>query len=227
MTVPLTWRYLLAFFCLGTLLGIGHEFAHHFAGFVICGEWGYKTFNSFDLAAGCEVRHASTAWLATLAGPVLFNYVPMWYGFSKLRDADPGNKLLGFSLVLAAVPVLRIVPNLMWSNDEAWIVTHLFGRSGATFWMMNGAIWLITLPPLIAAWRAIRNRFRLPVFLLFFVVVPGVVAVLFGVILEPLILNQRVLPGALIGIPYLVWLAEVLATIGYWKLKPDLRAGGL
>lgn len=51
MVIPLSWRYLLAFFCLGTLLGIGHEFAHHFAGYLICGEWGYKTFNSFDLAA--------------------------------------------------------------------------------------------------------------------------------------------------------------------------------
>ena len=223
MTVPLTWRYLLAFFCLGTLLGIGHEFAHHFAGFLICGDWGYKTFNSFVLAAGCDARHPATAWLATLAGPVLFNYIPMWIGFSKLRRPDAGEKLLGFSLILAAVPVLRIVPNLWWANDESWIVSTLFGQTGATFWAMNGTIWLITMPPLIAAWRAVQNRWRPAVFLLFLVVVPAIVAMLFGVVLEPLIVEKRVLVGALIGIPYLVWLAEVLATIGYWKLKGELR----
>jgi len=224
MTIPLTWRYLLAFFCLGTLLGISHEFAHHFAGFLICGQWGYKTFNSFELAAGCEARHASTVWLATLAGPVLFNYIPMWIGFFKLRRPDAGEKLLGFSLILAAVPLLRIVPNLWWSNDEAWIVSGLFGRSSASFWAMNALIWLLTIPPLVASWNAIGNRWRLPVFLLFLVAVPGVVAVLFGMVLEPLILDRRVLVGALIGIPYLVWLAQGFATLGYWKLKAALRA---
>lgn len=223
MIIPLTWRYLLAFFCLGTLLGISHEFAHHFAGFLICGQWGYKTFNSFELAAGCEANHPSTAWLATLAGPLLFNYIPMWVGFFKLRRSDAGDKLLGFSLVLAAVPLLRIVPNLSWSNDEAWIVTGLFGRSTETYWAMNAVIWLITIPPVVAAWRAVQNRWRLAVFVLFLVVVPAVVAVLFGMVLEPLIVEKRVLVGTLIGIPYLVWLAEALATFGYWKWKAEFR----
>ena len=224
MKIPIGWRYLLAFFCLGTLLGIGHEFAHHFAGFLICGEWGYKTFNSFELAVGCEARHPSTAWLATLAGPALFNYVPMWVGFFRLRRPDTGEKLLGFSLILAAVPLLRIVPNLWWANDESWIVTSLFGRSTTTFWAMNSLIWLTTVPPLIAAWRAVTNRFRFAVFFLFVLVVPALVAVLFGMVLEPLIVEKRVLVGAIVGIPYLVWLAEALATLGYWKLKADLRA---
>lgn len=223
MKVPLHWRYLLAFFCLGTLLGIGHEFAHHFAGFMICGEWGYKTFNSFELAPGCDAFHPQTAWLATLAGPVLFNYLPMWYGFAKVRSSDAGQKLLGFSLILAAVPLLRIVPNLFWANDESWIVMHLFGRSTAAFWLMNAAIWLAAVPPLVAAWRAVENRWRVPVFLLFLVVVPGVVAVLFGMVLEPLILDQRVFAGDLVGIPYLVWLAQGLASFGYWKFKSALR----
>ena len=61
-------------------------------------------------------------------------------------------------------------------------------------------------------------------FVLFLVVVPAVVAVLFGMVLEPLIVEKRLLVGALIGIPYLVWLAEALATLGYWKLKAQFRA---
>ena len=141
-----------------------------------------------------------------------------------MRGADAGQQLFGFSVILAAVPLLRIVPNLWWANDESWIVTQLFGRSTAAFWLLNAAIWLATVPPLIAAWRAATNRRRVLVFFVFLVVVPGVVALLFGLVLEPLILDKRVLPGTLIGIPYLVWLTEGLATFGYWKLKSALRA---
>jgi hypothetical protein len=89
---------------------------------------------------------------------------------------------------------------------------------------MNAAIWLIVLPPLIAAWQVVRNRHRWLVFLLFLVIVPGVVALLFGLVLEPLIVQGIVLSGTLIGIPFLVWLAEAVATFGYWRLKPQLRA---
>ena len=68
MRVQLTPRYLLAFLCLAAVLGIGHELAHHITGFLICGGWGYKSFNSFRLVAGCQQNHPDTFWLATLAG---------------------------------------------------------------------------------------------------------------------------------------------------------------
>ena len=41
--------------------------------------------------------------------------------------------------------------------------------------------------------------------------------------LLPIVLLSSVV-GALVGIPYLVWLAEALATFGYWKLKAEFRA---
>ncbi len=223
MRVPLTWRYLLAFFCLGTLLGIGHEFAHHFAGFLICGEWGYKTFNSFELAPGCAAEHPGTAWLATLAGPVSCNYLPMWVGVRKTLKASRGEKLFGVSLIFASVPLLRIVPNLYGANDESWIIGQLFGSSASAHWVMNITIWAITIPALVMAWRTIGNRRPFLVYALLLVVVPGIVAILFGGVLEPLILGGRVFRGTFIGIPYLVWIAEVLATVGYWRLKGYLR----
>ncbi|WP_373064796.1 hypothetical protein [Gemmatimonas sp.] len=80
MKIPITWRYLLAFYCLSALMGVSHEMVHHAAGFAICGEWGYKTFNFFALTKGCQEAHPDTSWLATLAGPLLFNYVPLWIG---------------------------------------------------------------------------------------------------------------------------------------------------
>jgi hypothetical protein len=151
MTIPLTWQYLLAFWCLGALIGISHERAHHVAGVVICGEWGVKTFNSVALAEGCRAAHPQTYWLATLAGPVLFNYLPLWL-----------------------------------------------------------------------AWRTIHNRLKPLVYLLFLVGVPVLVFYIVGVVLEELIITRHVLSDTVWGMPYMVLLAEVLATIGYVKLKSHL-----
>jgi hypothetical protein len=222
--IPLTWQYLLAFFCLGTLLGIGHELAHHVAGWLVCGEWGYKTFNSFKLAPGCVDQRPDAYWLATLAGPVLFNYIPMWYGVRRVRQDDLGEKLFGVSLIFATVPILRIAFNLVGANDESAIVRELFGRTEIAHWTLNALIWAVAVPPLVIAWRTIGNRLRPLVFLLFFVGVPGLVALFFGGVLERLIEERRILPGELWGMPYLVLLTELLATIGYMMLKPRLRA---
>ena len=93
MKIPLTWRYLLAFYCLGALMGMSHELAHHAAGFAICGHWGYKTFNFFELAKGCAETHPHSYWLATLAGPVLFNYLPLWIGVALMKKPDAGARL--------------------------------------------------------------------------------------------------------------------------------------
>ena len=88
MRIRLTPTYLLAFVCLAFILGIGHELAHHVAGFLICGEWGYKTFNSFRLAAGCRQKHPDMYWLATLVGPLIGNYIPIWVAFARMRRPD-------------------------------------------------------------------------------------------------------------------------------------------
>lgn len=126
MRIPLTWQYLLAFYCLGALMGMSHELAHHAAGFAICGDWGYKTFNSFVLAKGCEQSHPQTFWLATLVGPVLFNYVPLWIGVWLMRKTDEGAQLFGVTLVFCTVPALRIFSAFV-GGDETWMVHYFWG----------------------------------------------------------------------------------------------------
>jgi hypothetical protein len=223
MKIPLTWQYLLAFFCLGALMGISHELAHHVVGFAICGEWGHKTFNSFELAKGCRQAHPNTFWLATLAGPVLFNYVPMWVGYFLMRKPDAGKQLFGVSLIFSTIPIMRIVFSLLGGNDEPWLVRLHLGNDPRAFWIMNLCIWALTLPPLILAWRTIHNRYKPLVYALFFIGVPVLVFFLVGILLEGLILKQHVLADTVWGIPYMVLLAEGLATIGYTSLKPHLR----
>lgn len=222
MRVRLTPQYLLAFFCLAAILGIGHELAHHVAGFLICGEWGYKTFNSFNLAAGCKQSHPDTYWLATLAGPLVFNYIPMWIGFIHMRRADAGSKLFGLTLVFATIPVMRIVFSLLGANDEPWMIRHLFGDSVVAFWLMNAMIWVLTLPPLIVAWKTIQNERRLLLFLFYLLALPVFVFFVVGIVLENMIVKQHILADTLWGMPYLVLLAEGLAYLGYQLTKQHL-----
>ena len=104
------------------------------------------------LADGCRQNHPHTFWLATLAGPILFNDVPMWIGFFLMRKPDPGTKLFGVSLIFSTIPIMRIVFSLLW--------------------IMNLCIWALTLPPLILAWRTLSNRYKPMVYGLFLIGVP-------------------------------------------------------
>jgi hypothetical protein len=223
VTIRFTPKYLTAFFCLAALLGIGHELAHHVAGYLICGAWGYKTFNFFELAPGCETAHPNTYWIATLVGPLLLNYLPMWLGVRAMRRPDNGSKLFGVSVVFAAIPIMRIGFNLVGANDESWIVHHFFGRARIPFWSMNLVIWMIAIPPLVVAWRTIQNRHRLAVFLGYLLALPVFVYFVVGVGLEGLIERRQLLPGSWLGMPYLVLLSEALAWIGYRATKDHLR----
>lgn len=226
MRVQLTAKYLLAFFCLAAILGIGHELAHHVTGFLICGDWGYKTFNWFRLAAGCPENHPSTYWLATLAGPLLFNYIPIWIGFFRMRRADAGSKLFGLTLVFATIPIMRIVFSALHANDEPWMIRHFFGKSQLAFWLMNIAIWLLTFPPMILAWKTIQNRHRILLFMFYLLALPVFVFFVVGIVLENMIVKQHILSDTLWGMPYLVLIAEGLAYLGYSLTKQHLSLRG-
>ncbi len=222
MKIQLTPRYLFGFFCLAAIMGISHELAHHVACFIICGDWGYKTFNSFSLCEGCEEAHPDTFWLATLAGPVLFNYIPMWIGFLKMRSGSTSNKLFGVSLVFSTIPIMRIVFSLMGANDEPYMIRLFFGDSTAAFWLMNVAIWLLTIPPLWLAWKTIHNQPKIWIYLFYLLGLPIFVFLFVGIFLENLIVKYHILSDTLWGMPYLILLAEVLAYMGYYTHKKYL-----
>ena len=219
--IPLTWRYLLAFYCMGALMGMSHELAHHIAGVAICGDWGYKTFNHFELAQGCTTSHPGSYWLATLAGPLLFNYVPLWIGFVLMRKRDAGTRLFGVSLVFSTVPALRLMSVMKW-GDETVLVNHFFAGSSGAMWTMKIVALALIVPPVYLAWRRISNRYRPLVFTLFFIGVPLTVFYVVGIVLEGLIIKRHVLAETLWGVPYMVLLAEVVASVGYALLKSHL-----
>ena len=112
----ITWTYCLAFYCVVMLYVSLHELVHHVAGFLICGDWGYKSFNYFKTA--CDDTD-KTRLLATYAGPV-FTYIVMWVGAWFLRPGQSTyRKHLGFALIFAQMPLQRMTSPLLRSGEVA------------------------------------------------------------------------------------------------------------
>ena len=222
MKLKLTWQYVIAFFSLTILCGTSHEFVHHFAGRLICGCWGYKTFNSFQLCGSCG--NNAYGFLATVAGPV-FTFALMWIGWYQLHKPDNQKRQLGFALIFANFPVNRMFFSLLGYNDEQWVARHLFGDSRWAYWITNLLIYLVCLPPLIAAYRSITNRGRFLWFSGFFVL-PFVFVFLFaGMFLEEyLLLKERFLAGTVIGIPYLILVVELVSLAGFYVWRKNIYA---
>ena len=213
MKINITWRYAAAFLFLTILCGTSHEFVHHFAGAAVCGEFGYKTFNSFVLPEACRANPYKL-W-ATAAGP-LFTFALVWLGLYQMRRADEKSKRLGFALIFANFPVNRLLFALLGGNDEQYIAQQLFGKSALAYWLVNFIIWLCVLPPLYFAYREIANRFKFLWFAGFFIL-PFVFVVLFaGLFLENyLLLERKILAETIFGIPYLIMLVEAFCLTGY------------
>lgn len=216
----LTWRYVAAFAALTILCGTSHEFAHHFAGAAVCGAFGTKTFNSFQLAPGCD----ASPWRLwpTVAGP-LFTFGLMWWGMLLLRGADDGRRRLGFALVFANFPVNRMGFVLIGWNDEQWVARQAFGHSRLAFWLTVLLVWGACVPPLVAAYRAIGNRRRPFWFAGFFLLPFAFILAVAGPLLENyLLLRRRFLATPVLGVPYLIVVVEVLSTALYFVLRGHL-----
>lgn len=225
MKIELSFRYIVAFLALTILCGTSHEFAHHFVGAAICGCFGVKTFNSFDLCEPCQHNMVALA-VANWAGPLL-TYGLMWFGAWRLLQPSEASRRLGFALIFANFPINRIGFALLNFNDEQYVTNTVFGHSAAGFWLTNVAIWLFAIPPLVIAYRAIRNRYR-PLWFLGFFVLPFVFVFLFaGLFLENwLLLEKQVLATRVIGIPRLILLVEGLSLLLYVVFRRGIARSG-
>jgi len=212
LKIKLSLPYVIAFLALTILCGTSHEFVHHFVGAAFCGCFGYKTFNSFELCSSCAGNRLAFI-AATWAGP-LFTYGLMWLGVYRLSKPSTAARQLGFALIFANFPINRIGFALIGWNDEQYVTNKIFGHSPLGFWITNLAIWILAIPPLLFAYRAITNRHRVLWFIGFFVLPFVFVFVFAGMFLEQwLLLDRKFLAVPIIGIPYLILLVEVLSII--------------
>ena len=211
MKINFTLGTMLVFVALQFFLGEAHELAHTGVGRVLCGCWGPRDFNVWEL---CKICAVSEPWsvLPTFIGP-LFTYAVMWVGYVLLAPARPvAQQSLGFALVLAPLPAARMLGIATGGQDEIYGLTSFMPHG--TAWVLGGALMLaIMLPPLVRAFRALRHRGRVTVFLGFFLL-PTVLSLL--VILGGLnsLLAGGLLAGpGLLGSPLLVNAWTVLLSL--------------
>lgn len=210
--IKITWKYCLAFYCLIMLYSSLHELIHHFFGYIVCGEWGYKTFNYFRTA--CEATDIT--YLATYAGPV-FSFSMMWIGAYLLnqKNASTYKKQFAFALIFAQMPLQRMVMCFFKMNDEYYASSKLFGQTELVYWTVIVIVWVCCVPPLIKAYKVIQNKHKIAWFLFYALLFPYLLWGPVFVLLEYLLVNKHVMDGTIIGIANLFILNEVITVVGY------------
>jgi len=202
MKINFTFGTVLAFVALQFFLGEAHELVHTGLGRVLCGCWGPRDFNVWQLCEGCAVGKPWNV-LPTFIGP-LFTYAVMWVGYALLAPTRPvTQRSLGFALVLAPLPAARMLGIATGGQDEIYGLTSFMPHS--TAWVLGGVIMLVIMvPPLVRAFRALRPGGRVVVFLGFFLL-PTVLSLLFILgVLNSLLASGLLAGPGLLGSPLLV-----------------------
>lgn len=203
--------WLLAFAALVFIHAEFHEIAHTAVGRVLCGAWGPRNFNYWEIA--CSDRPALL--LSSVAG-LLFSYGLMWVGYYLLRPRTSAErKSIGFCLVFAAIPFGRLVTVGLGGGDEMFLLETLFPNTDPTLLWIVAVIIVLGLitPPLYRAFSVLAEQRRWLVFVGFLVLPLFVfMAVILGVgntLLQQGVLAQR----GILGSPLIVnvW-------TGFWLL---------
>jgi len=212
MRLKLNIKFIIAFVSLRFVMHELHELVHTAVGRLICGCWGQRDFNSWQLCEGCMEEHP-LALLSVFAGP-LFTFTMLWIGVSFLKASNTNQqKALGFALIFANNPFARIFTAAMGSGDEvSGLRTLLHNHTMA--WVAGLLIvLLLTAFPLYKAFTIISNKKRLGYFL-FFLLVPMLLdlVIVFG-LMNTLLKNNILSNYWILGSPLLITLFTALVTI--------------
>jgi hypothetical protein len=198
-----TWKSLLAFVALLFFMGEAHELVHTGLGRLLCGCWGTRDFNVWNLCASCDTGHVWTQFAATSSGP-LFTFAMGWWGYFLLNPRQTAaRRSLGFALVFGSLPFARILGALMGGNDEVYALSKVLPWPAA--WVLGAALVLLaTVPPLVRAYAALQGRYRIWYFLGFFLLPFALAfAVIFGG-LNPLLASGVLASNGVLGSPIVV-----------------------
>ena len=192
-----------------------HELIHHFAGYIVCGEWGTKTFNYFETACSDLPK----SYIATYIGPI-FTFIIMYVGAYFLNDKSSDfKKHLGFAMIFAQIPLQRMISPFFRMNDEFYATSMLLGNTSVVYWSVIIIVWIICFPPLIKAYKAIENKYRIIWFIFYLVLFPYLLVGPFFAGLEYLMVEKKFLAQPVIGIGLLFIINEIITIIAYYFTK--------
>jgi hypothetical protein len=147
----------------------------------------------------------------TLSGPSL-TYGLAWLGMFLLRS--PKYKLFAYALIFASFAHLRFIQTLTGRGDELILAEQWFGISNQAIVAL--IVFLIGLPPIIAAFRVIANRQRLLVFICSWLLpLPLLFLMLFGNQFLFGSSGNEIQGGSLLGISLIVFITDLIAS-GLW-----------
>src|ERR1041385_2973597 len=202
--IPSRPVYIALFLLLAFLCYQAHQLTRLLVGAALCGGFGTMTF-TFTLPR----EPCLFPTMVTLSGPVL-TYGLAWFGMFLLRS--PKYKLFAYALIFASFAHLRFIQTLTGRGDELILAQQWFGISNRGIVAL--IVFLIGLPPILAAFHAIANRRRV----LFFIVswllpLPLLFAMLFGNQFLFAANGDEIHGLSLLGIPLIVLMTDLIASV--------------
>ena len=147
--------------------------------------------------------------LVALSGPLL-TYGLAWFGMFLLRS--PKYKLFAYALIFASFAHLRFIQTLTGRGDELILAEQWFGITSRA--VVAVIVFLIALPPLIAAFRIIANRRRVLVFICSWLLpLPLLFIMLFGNQILFGANGDEIQGVALLGISLIVFMTDLIASV--------------
>ena len=202
--IPSRPAYIATFLLLAFLCYQAHQLTRHLVGAALCGGFGMMTFTVTITKEPCL-----SPVLVTLSGPAV-TYGLAWLGMFLLRS--PKYKLFACTLIFASFAHLRFIQTLTGRGDELVLAQEWFGISNRAIVAL--IVFLIGLPPVIAAFRAIANKRRVLVFIgLWLLPLPLLFVMLFAnqFLFGPN--GDQIRGPLLLGISLLVFLTDLIAVI--------------
>ncbi len=190
LQIQLSFKNLFIFIIFFFLMHEMHELAHIITGRLICGCWGTRDFNVWDVCTGCIQQHP-WAISATFAGPV-FTFAMLWVGrYWVINGKSIERKSLGLVFILGNMQFGRIYMAATGGGDEVYgfkylLLNHDHSNLLLIRLTVVAIISIICIPPLITAYKTISNKRKILLFA--------------GFLIIPLILDTIVILIALNGL---------------------------
>jgi hypothetical protein len=164
--IRFSWKHIVAFFALVFLIHELHETSHILTVRLHCGCWPDRDFLNWNLCGSCSSQRDFA--ITQIAGPV-FNLVVIWIGvYWMVQSNRLWKRSLGFAMVFAALPLVRIWGNADGGGDEIAVMRGLFDVSNMDKYLFRGLSFIAVLffygLPLLFGYFFIANKNRILVF---------------------------------------------------------------